>query len=277
MTNEGAGASAPLQPPVRIAVLIPSRGRPNGLLATILSMHGKLSGQNDVTYVIGCDAGDDDTISMALSLWQGGLPVVPRIGERPESLGGLVNQLAEKCPADVYCSLGDDVRVLTMGWDGVVAKAWRAEPDGVWWWCASNDATFAIVSEAWRQAAGRIFSDHFPYWWDDLGLIEIQRYVLGRKGDRLDIHLQDRAAGTHRMRDLAFWERFFWSLRGERQAEARMIAERLGRPAVSLDGLSLEKNADFNADEIEAKDGDRSPPTPEYLSILNRAKALMAA
>lgn len=262
--------------PLRISVLIPSRGRPLGLMETVLTMRGKESGRHDVRYVIGCDADDDETIAMVLSMIQAGLPVVPRIGVRPASLGGLVNHLAEKCPADVFCSLGDDIKVETDDWDGAIADAWRGQPDSVWWWCASNDSTFAIVSEKWRAAAGRIFTDYFPFWWDDMWLVEVQRYAQGRKGDRLPIWLQDRAAGTHRMRDLAFWARFFWSRRDERKAEGQAIAERLGwRRLESLDGLDMSPSATFDPDEIEAKEGERAPPTPEYLAAYERAKALM--
>ena len=261
---------------MKITVCIPSRGRPLGLALSIVAMDQKASGENDVRYVIGCDADDDATISASLELWKCGLPIVVRVAPRPASLGGLVNRLALKAPADVYCSLGDDVRVLTDGWDTRIAEAWQADPAGIWWWCAQNDSTFAIVSERWRAAAGRIFTDYFPYWYDDLWLVELQRYVTGKRGDRLDIWLQDRARGTHRMRDLAFWDRFFWSRRDERRAHAREIAERLGLPTVvAMDWLDIAPNQNFAPDEIEAKEGDRSPPTPEYLGALVRAQAMM--
>jgi hypothetical protein len=261
---------------MRISVLIPSRGRPLGLALAIVALDQMASGENDIRYVIGCDADDEATITVSLDLWKCGLPIVHHIAGRQPSLGGLVNRLALKCPADVYCSLGDDVRVQTAGWDAVIAKAWQADPAGVWWWCSQNDATYAIVSEKWRAAAGHIFTDHFPFWYDDLWLIELQRYVTGKRGDRLDIWLQDRARGTHRMRDLAIWDKFFWSRREERRADARTIAERLGLPPIeSFDGLDLGMSRTFDPNALEAKEGDRSPPTPEYLAALTRAKTIM--
>lgn len=264
---------------MRISVLIPSRGRSLSLMETILRMDRKATRLHEIHYVVGCDAGDDATIAMALALRQSGLPVVPRIGERPSSLGGLVNRLAEHVPADVYCSLGDDVHVLTEGWDVRIAKAWVQKPDGVWWWSVATGATFGIVSEKWRAAAGRIFTDYFPFWYDDMWLVEVQRYATGSVGDRLDVWLSDRAPGTHRMRDLAFWDDFFWSRREERRAEAKAIAERLGWPPVAdLDRLDISKNAAFDdaaKASIEAKQGERAPPTPEYLAAFARAKTLM--
>lgn len=264
---------------MQISVLIPSRGRPLSLMETVIGLSVKASRLHDVRYVIGCDADDDGTIAMALSLRQGGLPVFPRVGVRPSSLGGLVNQLAEKYPADVYCSWGDDVRVVTDGWDGVIADAWTKKPDGIWWWCCAKDATFAIVSEKWRAASGRIFTDYFPFWYDDIWLIEVQRYATGRKGDRIDVWLDDKAPATHRMRDLKDWNDFFWSRRDERRAEAAAIAEKLGWPKVeNLDALDLGVNPAFDTaamEAIQAKQGERAPPTPEYLAAYTRMKELM--
>lgn len=263
---------------MRISVLIPSRGRPESLASTVVAMSDKTGGLNDVRYVIGCDADDQATIEMALAMRQFGLPVFPHVAPRQPSLGGLDNMLAAYAPADVYCVIGDDFRVLTNGWDNAVAAAWEAKPDGVWWWSdAKDEATVPIISEKWRSAAGRIFTDYFPFWWDDLWLVEVLRYATGRiGGERLNIWLQDRARTTHRMRDSQFWHDFFWSRRDERKEEARRIAERLGWPRVeNLDGLDLAKNPDFDAADIEAKQGDRAPPTSEYLKALSRAQALM--
>jgi len=263
--------------PVTISVLIPSRGRPDGLTRTIGTMHGKESGANTVRYIVGADLDDPQTISAAMDLWRSGLPVMPVVGPRGPSLGALANRLAKKHPADVYVSMGDDIEVLTEGWDEKIADAWRAQDDGLWWWCCSNGATLAIISEKWHAAAERIYTNYFPFWYDDMWLIEVQRYATGRVGDRLDIWVADKGTGSsHRMRDLAFWDEFFWSRREERKAEGLKIADRLGWPLVaSLDGLDLEKNPAFDPAALEAQQGDRAPPDAQYLTALYRAKSLM--
>lgn len=263
--------------PVSFSVLIPSRGRPAGLSRTIGLMRDKESGANTVRYIVGCDLDDPETISASMDLWKQGLPVMPVVGPRSPSLGGMANRMAEKHPADAYVMMGDDIEVLTDGWDEKIADAWRAQPDGLWWWCAENGATLAIISEKWRAAAGRLYTDYFPFWYDDIWLVEVQRYATGRVGDRLDVWVADKGRGTsHRMRDVRFWDDFFWSRRDERKAEARRIVERLGWPVPEdVDALDLQKNPDFDADALEAKQGDKRPPTPEYLKALSRAQALM--
>jgi hypothetical protein len=264
--------------PVKIAVLIPSRGRPERLARMIGATHRKESGSNTVCYIVGSDLDDPETTKAAMDMRLAGLPVVPAVAPRPASLSHIVNRLAEKYPADVYVPLGDDTIVLTEGWDAVIADAWREKPDGLWWWCCDNGATGAIVSEKWRAAAEGIFSEYFPFWYTDVWLIEVQRYAEGRVCDRLDIWFKDEAPGTHQMRDLKFWDDFFWNRREERKAEGSKIAERLGWPLVaSLDGLDLEKNPDFCADFTEAQRGEQSPPTPQYLAALERARTLMPA
>jgi hypothetical protein len=264
--------------PVQIAVLIPSRGRPEKLARMIGALHRQETGKNPVRYVVGADIDDPDTIAAAMDLWKSGLPVQPTVAARQPSLGGLCNLLATKAPADVYTCLGDDTVVLTDGWDEVIADAWRANPDSLWWWSCANEAAFPIISEKWRAAAGRLFTDYFPFWYDDVWLIEVHRYATGKVGDRLDTWLSDTAPGTHRMRDLAFWDEFFWSRRDERKADAERIRQRLGWPPVAdIDALSIEKNPDFDPVALEARQGDQKPADTQYLNALHRARALMAA
>jgi hypothetical protein len=80
------------------------------------------------------------------------------------------------------------------------------------------------------------------------------------------------------MRDLAFWDEFFWSRRDERKADAERIRQRLGWPPVAdIDALSIEKNPEFDPVALEARQGDQKPADTQYLNALHRARALMAA
>jgi hypothetical protein len=272
---------------VKITVIIPSRGRRFQLLATIRTLQEAESGRHDVTYIVGCDSDDPATIGVCEMLRLGspvGGPVTAHCFERTGSLGAMVNQMALDLPADVYCSLCDDVLVRTKDWDDRIADAWQAKPDGVWWWKTDEKrpATYAIVSEKWRAAAGRIFTDYFPFWWDDMWLL--QTWMLAHEGAWLhvDAWLEDRPARTQRMRDNRFWAEFYLSRIDERISDALRIREALGWPttldihefARHLNKLSPEFMAD--ADAMERRQGDAdTPPTPEYLRAKARAEALM--
>lgn len=271
---------------MRLTVIIPSRGRSYQLLATIRTLQELESGQHTVVYIVGCDADDPQTIGMGKLLMtpsiRGG-QVTMRVFERTGSLGQMVNQMALDVPADVYCSLCDDMLVRTAGWDHKIAEAVEKKPDGVFWWKTDEKrpATWAIVSEPRRAAAGRMFTEHFPFWWDDIWLLSV--WIMASEGPFLfiDAEAEDRPDKTMRMRDLRFWADFYASRRPERIADAKRIAKALGwkltgiteQLAAKYDNLAPEFMDSIEA--IEAGQGEREPPTPEYVAAKARAEALM--
>lgn len=241
-------------------------------------MHDLASGKHGVTYAVGCDGDDPATIAMAWAMRAEGYPVRAHCLPRLPSLGQIDNALAQAYPADAYCALCDDVEVLTEAWDEKIARAWEARPDGVWWWRCADNMTCAIVSERWRAAAGSIFTDYFPFWWDDMWLIQLWQYAAGQKILLVDARIRDRGPRTHRMRDLRFWADFFWSpqMRRRRVDDARRIAAKLGWPQVAdLTPHELQPNPAFDPEGIENGQGERSPPTPEYVAAKRRAEYLM--
>lgn len=263
---------------MNISVIIPSRGRPHMLREAVASLHARASGEHRVTYVVGADADDTGTIAMARILQTDGVPVVLHCAERSASLGGLANRMSAMVPADLYCCLCDDVLCVTDRWDAALHTQWLNRPDAVWWWRNKQNALYAIVSERWRAAAGRIFTDYFPFWWDDIWLLQVWKYASGEEHLLADASIHDRAPGTTRMRDLQFWTDFFWSKSGERMNEARRIASALGWPPVQHSvKLDLRPNDAYmgNVAVVEARQGETAPPTPEYLQARSRAAAHM--
>ena len=280
---------------MRITVLIPSRGRPEQLFATLRRMQkfqsvdGAGAPAHQVVYMIGVDADDIETVGMGKLLvtpsLRGG-PICMRVFARTPSLGEMVNRMALDAPADVYCSLCDDVLVMTEGWDARIAEAVEAKPDGVFWWKTDEKraATYAIVTEKWRAASGRVFTDYFPYWWDDVWLLHVWIQASESSWLYVDAELEDRPHNTQRMRDLRFWADFYADRSAEREAEADRIRQALGWPRTltpaSLDtfvkaacALSPEFLAD--ADNIEGRQGEKEPPTAEYMRAKARAESLM--
>lgn len=275
---------------VKLTVIIPSRGRAERLAAVIRNLRKLESEKHQVTYVIGADADDPETIGMGQLLvgpqLYGG-PCGMRVFARSPSLGAMVNQMAEDVPGDVYLSLCDDVLVTTAHWDQKVAEAVEARPDGVFWWKCDEKraATYAIVTEKWRAAAGRIFTDYFPFWWDDVWLLHVWMLAAEDAWHYVDAELEDRPFSTQRMRDLRFWGDFYKDRHSERVAEADRIRAALGWGPRTLTAdnfrqfaermCALSPEFEATADEVEARQGEKAPPTPEYLKAKARAEALM--
>lgn len=281
---------------MKITVAVPSRARAFQLLATIRTAQQAESGKHEVTYIVGCDADDPETIGMCQLLHVGsakGGPVTAHVFERTGSLGAMVNQLALDVPGDVYVTLPDDALIITKGWDQKIAEAWEAKPDGVWWWKTDEErpSTYAIISEKWRAASGRLFTDYFPFWWDDIWLLQVWILASGGPWLHIDAWLEDRPAKTHRMRDLRFWADFYMSRKQERIDDAKRIAKALGWPRLILTSTgrdmidqmsdetdSLRPEFLLDAEKIERGQGEtQTPPTPEYIAAKERAERLLEA
>jgi len=241
----------------------------------VQSLRARESGRNAVSYLIGCDSDDPKTIEAAYALSLRS-PIAPIVITRQPSLGGIVNHLSAQIDADVYCSLCDDIECLDQDWDECIRVNWERFPIGVWWWGCPTDTTFAIVSKAWKEAAGYIFTDFFPFWFDDMWLWEQWKLTTARMPAVIEAKVKDCGPATHRMRDIKLWCDFFLHMRGHRIEEARRIAGLLGfTPAPNPEQQFLTENETVDVSAIEAKQGDRDPPTPEYLAALGRVQAMM--
>jgi hypothetical protein len=257
-----------------------SRGRPLQLVAALTSLRDNESGKHEVRYAVACDVDDKATIGTLVSL-QAKLPLGYRVGHRPVSLDALHNQLALDMPADVYACFIDDALCLTKDWDDRIAEVYEANPKGLWWWRSKGpDLTLMpITSEAWRQAAGRIFPEHFPYWWGDTWLSEVFVLATERNLDFAPVEFLDCPKKTHNMRELRFWHNYYLFLQPERIAEARKIAAGLGLPAPTITGPLAQvigtPNQDFvkRIDEIEKMQGDPGEPHEGYRIAKERAVA----
>lgn len=270
---------------MRINVIIPSRGRPRQLAAALTSLHMTQSGENEIKFCVACD--DDDLATKEfLTKAQTELPLAVRLGPRPESLGSIATDLADHWRADVYAVFGDDILCLSVDWDKKISEAVEKTPHGVFWWkdAKGTPTLIPVVTEKWREAAGRIFTDLFPFWYDDLWLFEL--WVMATDADPifLDITALDRPQSTQRMRDLRFWNEFYHAMRGERVSEAREIASKLGLPEpklgeytkIFLDKHSLQDDEEIK-DIMRRNKAESTPPDEAYNRTKERAMALLAA
>lgn len=270
---------------MKITVIILSRKRVRGLSAALTSLSRLESGKHDVAYAVGCDRDDPETAALCAEMGQE-LNLSYRVGPRPQSLGAVINDLAGRVPGDVYVLLADDVLCLTYAWDDIIVRAVGETPHGVFFWknALPMDVTYPIVTEKWRQAAGCCYTDLFPFWYDDLALIE--QYVMATDSTprALDILIADKPDKTHRMRDLKFWQGFFLFTRKERLERGKEIAARLGlSPPVKGEQFAKDMAETFRPlgddelQKIQDNQGDQSPPDAGYLAAKARAEKMMAA
>ncbi len=271
---------------MKISVIIPSRKRTRKLTALLLTLHNLSSGDNSILYGVCCDDDDTGTQMYCKHLQAEKFPLSYLIGPRPQSLGGLDNVMATHMPADVYCVLGDDMLCITPDWDKVIVDAVQKTPHGVFWWSNKDGSltTCPIITERWRAAAGGLFTDYFPFWYDDLWLYELWVMATDQEAIILPIVMFDRPESTIRMRELRFWQEFYHRMRGERVKHAEEIAEKLGLPKPVFGPHLVEKLRDATGmtEEMEAdihrrNKAESTPPDESYNRAKERAMALMAA
>ena len=260
------------------------------LLATALtSMRYLESGDNTVHYYVIYDDDDEETHDFCQKLRNSNFPLGYRRGPRFETMGGVINQVAEYAhdndKSDVYLVINDDTLCLSLNWDRYISEAVEKTPYGVFWWknALPVETLFPIVTEKWRQAAGGMFTDHYPYWFDDLCLIELWMMATDQESIFLDCMLIDMPVHTHRMRDLRFWQQVYNKTRPMRVEKAVEIAEKLGLPKPKmLQTFAKMIDKEFSGmtsdrlREIELSQGDvKITPDPSYLKVKARMKAFM--
>lgn len=215
-----------------LAILVPTRGRPEALRSLFESIEGQITRPDLVTLWIYGDEGDTATQTF-VAAWQAEarpLQVKALFEKDVPTQGARYNRLRENMSpkADIYLIGSDKMHIRTPGWDEVVRRSYRAIPDRLQM-CFLRDninkgnfGAFPIVSEAWAQCTGRLTTGYFPFWYDDTWLNDVG-HRLGR-WRVLPIEMDMAQGSTQRMVHLRFWERFYWACADERDAEARALA-----------------------------------------------------
>ena len=255
---------------MKITVPIASRGRPAGLLSVLTTLDALATGNNQITYAVIADT-DDLITSACLADWEE-RDMLPRgtvvyFGSRVKTLNARVNEAIAKHPADAYSSAVDDLFPLTQHWDAIYAAA-KELP--AYCWQERNDphnATLLVISEKWRQAVGRYYTEYFPFWFADTWIAEVYKLAFGDPIAVINQLCQGGKRGTTQgMRDLAFWFRFFAHTRAERIEEAQRIATAYG---VKVDVRS-DRRAEIAL--MEKADAHQLTQVPRYEAVF-RANA----
>lgn len=199
--------------PVNISVLIPTRKRPQLLSAVITAFDHLESGQNEISYFIGFDEDDTETVEELKRMSISG-DIFPTVyGQDVLTLGERWNILATEAAktSAIFVCHPDDSLPLTQGWDCSIVKSAHQYPIFAW-----NDfvnpgmvGNMAFTKE-WLDRFGYLHAPYFPYWFSDTWAQEIYRFTTGKDVPIIP-HLccGGRRGDTTNMVDLDFWWGFF--------------------------------------------------------------------
>jgi hypothetical protein len=169
--------------PALISILVPSRGRPMGLVKTIVSANKMATHPRRVEFVVRLDD-DDDQIHAYFS------PPIKEVvylrGERI-LLSEAWNECAAAANGEILMHCGDDIVFSTPGWDQQVRDAFAASEDKIL--LVHGDdlspnrealATHGFLHRRWVETVGYLVPPLFSCDWNDVWLTEVAD-ALGRR------------------------------------------------------------------------------------------------
>lgn len=215
-------------PDKRVALCIASRGNPRLLSETLRAILPKCT-LSTTKAVVGLDD-DDPTLLQARAALDtlGGKRIVVSIGPRQDSIGAVYNRCASSVDADLYINGADDMRILTQGWDALLAQEAGLFPDGIGMIgfgqlpFPSILPALAATTRGLIEKMGYFLQDYTPYWWMDTWLYEIASMIGRTHYVPIDVE----AIGplqTRGLREFTYWVCFFDDMRVHRRAIAESI------------------------------------------------------
>ncbi len=212
---------------LKFSVVMVSRGRPEGLLRAVESLHLMAENRDALEIIVGIDQDDAHTIDFIKA--NEFPPVRFVIAERAMNFHHTLNTLAKTAKGDYLCGFGDDYMAVTFGWDRLASQTAHlfARSEVMMAWHDPGQPGFPtlyMVPRAWLQF--KTFANAlFPYWWSDTEWDEIARYAGLFVQPDIHVEMPSGRGRTQGLRDLDFWRDLFQRLRPEREAVAdRVIA-----------------------------------------------------
>lgn len=210
---------------MRIGIVLPSRGRPEGLKRMVASLLDTATKPDRVTIFAGLDD-DDPTLPQTE-----GIAGVERVIRSPEitvakTIDNLALEAERRCDATIR--MDDDFICETRGWDD---NAECMTGLGLW---LPDDPThpghfmsFAAMSSqmaGWiRKRQGFVHAPWFPFWFTDTWLNEIADMSSAKGVLDMTISQPDGRGKTHGLRDIKFWTQMFEGFRVFRKRMAAML------------------------------------------------------
>jgi len=272
---------------MKITVCIASRGRPAALIGVVMAAHRLKSGDHDVSFILGMDDDDVDSVNIVGLALVGAAPVAFSIGPNPRTRGVIENRMLDAAiagGAEVVTFLTDRTFVISTLWDEVLARATRARPHRVLWWSCPEDAgcVIPIIPRSYAEAIDCKWDELVhPFWWSDTYQQEIDLMIHGMPSLKVNAFYSGTRGTTQNGRDFKFWLDVFIAMRPRRRAQARVIAEHLGivmpnqGPIESYfaqyDSVLASRCAEFGETF-----GDKRPPSEAYLAAKEAAKVWLS-
>lgn len=212
--------------PMKIAVILPSRGSPHRLTAILTALDHLSSGSHEVRYHVFVDDDDEATITAMHEATKTLDGIRLEIGSGAISHFERINRTCRDLDAEVLTWFTDDVFPLALHWDatialeidrGCAALAWTEVTD-------PNHVTFPILSRRWLDVLGYVFPEYFPFWFVDTWVMETYELAFCQDFPIVrDLPVGGRRGTTGNMHDLRFWYDFFDATRSERLRDARRL------------------------------------------------------
>jgi hypothetical protein len=286
--------------PDRVAVILPTRGRPDKLVTALKSIQATVFDQYTTDVFVGVDRDDPLTMKLVrdgLELDFHPLAIKWVIAEREDTLGLKYDRLWKASKShDLFVSFADDALMTTPGWDDVIRTGIKQFPDKMGMLYFGNGMCALpgciVMSKQLCDELGYFMPTYFPYWWYDTWLDEIGHYIGRILWVPADSQPQKgQRGGTQNMREVNWWAKFFDDMRPERLKAAATIiskiykdqpyrAHQLHRIMPDLAKAFAERNANLRTPE-EAKYFEREmseaegPPDARYMRARARAEQML--
>lgn len=277
-----------------IAVIIPSRNRPDQLMETVQELYKLSTGEDRIVYYIIYDQDDISTEKVVekLKLQINALENHPNHllidvkGSNDVLVTKRINQLVRDIPLkDYYVSLCDDMIPITSCWNYILTEEMECNLLGSWTEEGDpHNFTYPIFSKGWVECFNRLYPEYFPFWYSDSWCKEVHDLAFGVERNYLisdKLILKGNRGKTNQLRDVKFWFEFFSFTRNIRIEEADQLQNFLGGlyPKDRRPLLYSMKERDeaqlLNVNRYEERFGDNSEPSKAYLEAKKVAEELL--
>lgn len=219
---------------MRIAVLIPTRGKPEALRTTIGAFQHLESGQHDVRYFVRVDKDEEE---LYLPFFNQPLPKIYfMFADAPltpvqKTLDILDNVFFKDFDPDVHVLMSDDIFPMTMHWDITIGGVIHRGIGAFCWeeWGDPANQTYIVLDRHYVDRMPVYLPTWFPFWFSDSWRNEVHMMVFKRAIPIIsNLKLGGKRGKTYSMRDLDFWFDFFAHTREDRICEAAEMTKRHG-------------------------------------------------